>query len=82
MMLRTSGFKLLRRKMVSRFDQDEKANFAICKSKHQQSHTFVKMMVTYAVGSSMLNIFHCVCFAYVIIHPLDADWLLDAGRGR
>jgi len=55
---------------------------AICKSKNRQSRAVVKMLASYSDASSMLNIFHCVCFAYVIIHLLVCDWLLGAGRGR
>ena len=49
---------------------------------NRQSRAVVKMLLSYSVASSMLNIFHCVCFAYVIIHLLVCDWLLGAGRGR
>ena len=45
-------------------------SIAICKSKNRQSRAVVEMLVSYSVVSSMLNIFHCVCFAYVIIHRL------------
>ena len=60
----------------------ELSSVAICKSKNRQSRAVVKMLVSYCGASSMLNIFHCVCFAYVIIQLLVCDWLLGAGRSR